>query len=346
MLTVRRVLSGAMILGLAATALQAEQLGGKRDQVGRGGNTQVSFDRNALARGVFTINPSNFNNPNDASAAQMQLLAQAMQAVRDRVAQGLKTDAQILAGGNGVPPLSAQHQAILNAFGLPGSQNGSSFGYKDAASAVVLPNTHGGFYYTFDIDRILNEGGVYPPSQTVQVHSGEPSVYNVDVSVPVREVQYPRIVSEVQEVGLTGGWNPTNSVPGVHYRIPLDQYAVRASGNLAIDPATNTPVSLQILGPGVWGDWSADGNVYKYQPDPTDTSGKTGRFRVAMALGNEASPNVFPSGGHVHCGFIYDFANPINCHAVARTKDPTNGQVNGQYGTTVVVSVNNSGKYN
>jgi hypothetical protein len=129
-------------------------------------------------------------------------------------------------------------------------------------------------------------------------------------------------------------------VSGPHYRMPIDVWAMRANGRLATDPDTNALVPLQMVGPGDWFGWNTN-DIPRYSFDAA-----TQRFRVAMSIDpNDGSPNVFPAGGHIHCGFIYDFGNPLNCAKTAASGDPTQ-QNRPPYGDTVIVAVDNSGRDN
>jgi hypothetical protein len=324
-----------LIAWLAAGPVLAEG----REQLKRGTATHQQFDRDRLL-GQFVFDPSLGNAAFSISAQEYDTLLRAMAKVRNLTSRGLETDGQLLAGLPGNPGLDASEIAIMQRLGM-------SNDYKRAGTAYVRPNTHRRNYYVFDIDRILepqdttgNPNGL----PGVVVHYGEPTVYQVDVSIPVKEIRYERQLSKQSEQGLTGGWSPTTSTDGSHYRLALDQFATRASGKLAKDPDTGGLVTLQMVGPGDWYGWSTEADPTlnaRYSFDPTSR-----RFRVAMAFNNDdGSPNVFVAGGHIHCGFIYDFGNPLNCHKTARTGDPST-QGGNPYGDTVVVAVDNRGRDN
>lgn len=325
---------------LVACLITAPALGEGREQLKRGTASHQLFDRDKLL-GQFVFDPSLNNAPYSISAQEYDTLVKAMAKVRGLMARGLQTDTELQSGLPGHSGLDASEIAIMTRLGMTSE-------FKRAGTAYVKPNTHRNHYYVFDIDRVLDPAdptGNPEALPGVTVHNGEPTVYQVDVSIPVKKIRYERQLSKQTETGLTGGWAPASSTDGAHYRLAIDQYATRASGMLARDPSNGGLVPLQMVGPGDWYGWSTETDPTlnaRYSYDPT-----TRRFRVAMALAdaNNPSPNVFPTGGHIHCGFIYDFGNPLNCHKTARTGDPSTQGPN-MYGDTVVVAVDNRGRDN
>lgn len=347
---VKGVLAGAVVIGLAATALQAEDLTSKRTQLGRGTTSKVGFDRGNLTgdqpilTGQYKGPPVN-GVPSDLSAVQMQTLSDAVQHIRDLRKRGLVTDDQIINGDPTrtppIPGLTAAERAVLGLFGIPGTIT-----FARAATAIIRPGTHQAPYYAFDIDRILN-------NESQLIPSGLLAASVPDMRIPVKPVRYERVVSNAADTGLTGGWTENGtSTSGPHYRVLIPEWAVRSNGELARDPDTGGYVKLQLLGPGNWFNTRPSDLPAAYTFNPSDS-----RFRVAISTdpNDQSSPNPFLSGGHIHCYWIYDFGNAPNCHAAARTGDPTavggslggydfenNGY--GQYGSTIVVKVNNRGQ--
>lgn len=348
MRSINQVLAATVVLGLASQGAMAEDLSSHRQQLGRGTSARVGFDRNNLVTGQTIFDgaekgPSVQGKRADASAADMNTLEKALQHIRDLAKKHLTSNSQIVNGDPlAVPPvpgLTAEEQRVLGIFGVP-----SDTAFAKAATAIIKPNVHQVQFYAFDIDRILNHESTMIPNGLL----GEP-----DVLIPVKPIKYERIVSTAQDTGLTGGWtNNGASTTGPHYRVPIPQYAVKSDGTLAHDPNSNHLVPLQLLGAGNWYGTRPEDLPPQYTYDEN-----TKKFRVAMGIaGNDTSPNVFPEGGHIPCYWIYDLGNPPNCHATARSGDPASigggqgdGNPNhgyGQYGSTVVVAVDNSGADN
>lgn len=345
--TIKGVLASALIVGCTAHALLAEDLTSKRTQLGRGSTSRVAFDRGNLtgSQPIFNGNrrgaPVN-GVPSDLSAVQMSTLANALQRIRDLRKLGLTSDSQIINGDPlrvpPVPGLTAAEQAVLGIFGVP-----PTISFARASTGIVQPGTHQMEYFAFDIDRILNNESILIPSGLFGVP---------DMRIPVKAVHYERVVSDAADVGLTGGWTENGTAaPGPHYRVLLPEYAVKSDGDLARDPDTGGYVKLQLLGPGNWFNTRPEDLPAAYTFDPSDQ-----RFRVAISTdpNDTSSPNPFLSSGHIYCYWIYDFGNMPNCHAAARTGDPTavGGSQGGYdsansgygaYGSTIVVKVNNRG---
>jgi len=348
-----RVLAMALVAGVIAASANAEELTSPRTQVGRGATQRVGFDRDSLSgqvpphdtsgRGQGVRDPdTGAITPADMSATQIQALATALQHIRDLNKLGLTTNAQLLAGiPTHVPPipgLTAGDIQVLSLVQVPRS----GMDYTQAGTTYILPSVHQQFFYAFDIDKILAGQYTVIPNGLL----GEP-----DVLIPVKPVQYERIVSTSQDTGLTGGWT-NNGTSGTepHFRVPIPQYAVRSNGTVAIDPQYGEVVPLQLLGPGNWYGTTPRDLPSEYTYNPSNST-----FRVAVGLNTPWSPDVFPVGGHIPCYWIHDMANPPNCQAVCRCGDPTaigpiqdTSSANsdhgyGQYGTTVVVPVDNSG---
>ena len=351
MRSVRNVLASAVVMGLASQVAMAEDLSSHRAQLGRGTSARVTLDRSGLVEGQLTLTGNEKGSRivngrrSDLSAADMSTLARALQHIRDLAKKKLTSDSQIRNGDPlAVPPvpgLTPEEQRVLAIMEIP-----NRFSFARASSAIILPNQHQLEYYAFDIDRVLRNESVVIPRGLM----GEP-----DVLIPVKPVKYERIVSTSADSGLTGGWNSgTSNVTAPHYRVPIPMYAVRSDGTVARDPNFNPPrlVPLQLLGPGNWYDTRPENLRPEYSYNANN-----GTFRVAMGIdANDSTPDVFPGGGHIACYWIYDFANPPNCHATARSGDPVSigagqgdGNPNagyGQYGSTVVVAVDNSGQDN
>ena len=354
MRSIRPVLAGAMAVVLATHGAHAEDLTSGRQQMGRGTSSRVAFDRNNLSVGQLRLSGNEKGSqivngrPSDLPAADMLILEQALQRIRDLNKKGYRTNNDIENGDpTKVPPvqgLTAEEKRVLAIFKIPSQES-----YARASSAIIMPNVHQQPYYAFDIDRILNSESQLIPHGLL----GEP-----DVLVPVREVHYERIVSTAKEGGLVGGWTvrpgDPNAVEEAHYQVPIPRYAVKSDGTLAHDPqvAGNPVVPLQLLGPGNWYSTRPENLPPQYSFNPANST-----FRVAMGISpDDSTPDPFVTGGHIACYWIYDFANPPNCHSCARSGDPVSigpGQGDGnpaagygQYGTTVVVSVNNGGQDN
>jgi hypothetical protein len=324
-LAIRRLLVTVLVVAVlpaiardsAACLAQSDHGESGRKPLARAATSRVpTFDPTKLSRAGELVIDARGKGPGglDLSAPQFETLTSAIEKVKE-VTRKTTDDGEIR------KELTSAQRDVLSVVGV------SSDFYR-LANAYVLPNTHRTPFYVFDIDRVHNK--------EFKVHSGEPSVYQVDVSIPVKPIYFERTLGGQADYGYTGGWSPVPYSGEQHYRITLDQFAVNRAGKIAVDPTNGQLVPLQMVGPGDWYGWRSDDNRYKYDP-------ATQRYRVAMSL-NESSPNIFPAGGHIHCGFIYDFGNPLNMHKICRSGDPSTA--GGGYGSTVVVSRDNCGRDN